>query len=296
VKNPVLDTGISSDRKFLTALFMLPKPGIVLLSLVAGWTGVYIGSNGHPNFYILLWTTISLGLATSGAAVLNNFLDRDIDTVMQRTQKRILPSGLLPANFAYALGTLLVVLSLIVSQYYLGTLVTLLTGAAIFIYVVLYSLYFKRTTPMATHIGGVSGALPPMIGYTAAHSGLDLNAFILFLIIVVWQQPHFWALALKYREDYAKANVPILPVAKGVWATKIRLFWWTLALFPVTVLPWFTGMSGGYYLVSALLLTAVYLGFTVRFIVSHRDKEMFLFFFSIFYLGVLFIVMVWDMM
>jgi protoheme IX farnesyltransferase len=134
-----------------------------------------------------------------------------------------------------------------------------------------------------------------MIGYTAAHSGLDLNAFILFLIIVVWQQPHFWALALKYREDYAKANVPILPVAKGVWATKIRLFWWTLALFPVTVLPWFTGMSGGYYLVSALLLTAVYLGFTVRFIVSHRDKEMFLFFFSIFYLGVLFIVMVWDM-
>jgi len=285
---------VSTVKNFLSALFILPKPGIVLLSLVAGWTGLYIGSFGHPNPYVAFWTTMSLGLATAGAATLNNFVDRDIDSVMKRTAKRSLPSGLISPQFAYFFGTALVVISLLIAKLYLGLLVTLLTGSAIFIYVVLYSLYLKRTTPMATHIGGISGALPPLIGYAAAHNGVDVNGLILFLIIVVWQQPHFWALALKYRTDYAKAGVPILPVAKGVWATKIRLFWWTLALFPVILLPYLVGMAGIHYLSVSMLLTIIYFGLTVRFVISGREIEMLLFFFSIFYLAVVFGVLVLD--
>jgi protoheme IX farnesyltransferase len=290
----VVETPFSFGR-FLRALLILPKPGIVLLSLVAGWTGVYIGSHGSPDSYVLLWTTVGLGLATAGAATLNNFIDRDIDSTMKRTSKRSLPSGVISPGFAYLFGTGLVIASLLVTDIFLGRLVMLLNGAAIFTYVVLYTLYLKRTTPFATHIGGIAGALPPLIGYAAAHGGLDLNAFILFLIIVIWQQPHFWALALKYRLDYASAGVPILPVAKGVYATKVRLFWYTIALLPVTVIPYYAGMAGFYYLVTALALNAAYIGLTVRFLYSKREKEMVLFFYSIFYLGVLFAALVLDM-
>lgn len=283
------------DRKFFKALLIITKPGIVALSLVAGWTGLYIGSHGIPRYYDFLWTTLGLGLATAGAATLNNFIDRDIDSVMQRTSARSLPSGSVSPSFAYMYGTGLVIVSLLITKIYLGTLVTLLTGAAIFTYVIMYSLFLKRTTPMATHIGGIGGALPPLIGYAAAHGDLDTHALILFLIIVVWQQPHFWALALKYRNEYAKAGVPILPVAKGVKATKVRLFWYTLALIPVSVLPYTSGMSGIYYLATAIVLGVAYLAFTVRFLYSQKEKEMFLFFFSIAYLGVLFIVLILDM-
>jgi protoheme IX farnesyltransferase len=289
-----VDTSFSAGQ-FFKALLILPKPGIVLLSLVAGWTGVYIGSHGSPDSYVLIWTTLGLGLATAGAATLNNFLDRDIDSAMKRTSKRSLPSGVISPTFAYLLGTGLVIASLLVTDFFLGRLVTVLNGTAIFTYVVLYTLYLKRTTPFATHIGGIAGALPPLIGYAAAHGTLDFNAFILFLIIVVWQQPHFWALALKYRTDYASAGIPILPVAKGVQATKVRLFWYTVALLPTTVIPYYVEMAGSYYLATALVLNAVYIGLTVRFLYSEREKEMVLFFFSIFYLGVLFAVLVLDM-
>jgi len=295
IKSTTAEKTFPMDRKFFKALLIITKPGIVALSLVAGWTGLYIGSHGIPRYYDFLWTTLGLGLATAGAATLNNFIDRDIDSVMQRTSARSLPSGSVSPSFAYMYGTGLVIVSLLITKIYLGTLVTLLTGAAIFTYVIMYSLFLKRTTPMATHIGGIGGALPPLIGYAAAHGDLDTHALILFLIIVVWQQPHFWALALKYRNEYAKAGVPILPVAKGVKATKVRLFWYTLALIPVSVLPYTSGMSGIYYLATAIVLGVAYLAFTVRFLYSQKEKEMFLFFFSIAYLGVLFIVLILDM-
>jgi protoheme IX farnesyltransferase len=134
-----------------------------------------------------------------------------------------------------------------------------------------------------------------MIGYTAASGVIDERAFILFLIIVVWQQPHFWSLALKYREDYARASVPILPVAKGVYATKVRLFWYTLALLPVSLLPYAFEMAGVYYLTSAIAAGALYMWLTVKFLLSDKDKEMVLFFYSIAYLVVIFGAMVIDL-
>jgi len=282
------------DKKTLKRLISLPKPGIVMLVIVSGYTGLILGSNGAPDAYTAFWTLLGLGMAAAGSAVLNNFLDRDIDSIMHRTRERPLPSGSVSANRAYMMGTVLVAVSLSILKISIGFWVTVLTGAAVFNYVVMYTMYLKRTTPLATHIGGVAGALPPMIGYTAANGVIDERAFILFLIIVVWQQPHFWSLALKYREDYARASVPILPVAKGVYATKVRLFWYTLALLPVSLLPFAFEMAGIYYLIAAIAAGAVYIRLTVKFLMSDKDKEMVLFFYSIAYLMVIFGAMVLD--
>ena len=283
------------DRKTLKALIILPKPGIVMLVIVSGYAGLILGSNGTPDAHTAFWTLLGLAMATAGSAVLNNFLDRDIDSIMHRTRGRSLPSGAVSANQAYIIGTLLVAVSLSILKISIGLWVMVLTSVAVFTYVVMYTMYLKRTTPLATHIGGVAGALPPMIGYTAANGAIDERALILFLIIVVWQQPHFWSLALKYREDYARASVPILPVAKGVYATKIRLFWYTLALLPVSTLPYAFDMAGVYYLIAAIAAGALYMWLTVKFLLSNKDKEMVLFFYSIVYLVVIFGAMVIDL-
>jgi len=282
------------DKKTLKGFISLPKPGIVILVIVSGYTGLILGSNGMPDAYTAFWTLLGLGMAAAGSAVLNNFLDRDIDGMMHRTRDRPLPSGSVSANLAYVMGTVLVAVSLSILKITVGFWVTVLTGAAVFNYVVMYTMYLKRTTPLATHVGGVAGALPPMIGYTAANGAIDERAFILFLIIVVWQQPHFWSLALKYREDYARASVPILPVAKGVYATKIRLFWYTLALLPVSLLPFAFEMAGIYYLIAAIAAGALYMRLTVKFLMSDKDRETVLFFYSIAYLMVIFGAMVLD--
>ena len=283
------------DKKTLKAFIILPKPGIVMLVIVSGYAGIILGSSGSPDGHTAFWTLLGLAMATAGSAVLNNFLDRDIDSIMHRTRGRSLPSGAVSANQAYLIGTVLVAVSLSILKISIGFWVMVLTSVAIFTYVVMYTMYLKRTTPLATHIGGVAGALPPMIGYTAAHGAIDEKALILFLIIVVWQQPHFWSLALKYREDYARASVPILPVAKGVYATKVRLFWYTLALLPVSVLPYAFDMAGVYYLTAALAAGALYMWLTVKFLLSNKDKEMVLFFYSIVYLVVIFGAMVIDL-
>lgn len=286
---------ILPQKNIIAGLLILPKPGIVALTLVATYTGLCLGSRGMPPVDIAFWTLLGIGLASAGAATLNNFLDRDIDSVMKRTRGRSLPSGAITEQQAYLIGTVLVTASLSLLKIFVGTVVAFITGFAIFTYVILYSMHLKRTTPFATHIGGVAGALPPLIGYVAVSGVPDINAAMLFLIIVVWQQPHFWALALEYRDDYARAGVPILPVISGVQATKVRLFWHTLALLPVSTLPYFLGMAGIYYLITAITMGLLYLGFTIRFLLSVREKEMFLFFFSVVYLTVIFAVMVFDM-
>lgn len=286
---------ILPDKKTITGLITLPKPGIVALVLLSTFTGLYLGGRDNPDTRTFFWTLLGLGIATAGAAVLNNFLDRDIDRIMQRTKNRSLPSGSVSAKSAYYIGITLVIISLFLLKIYVSLTVTILTAAAVFIYVVLYTLYFKRTTPAASLIGGVGGALPPVIGYTATNHALDYNALALFLIIVIWQQPHFWALALKYREDYMRARVPMLPVAKSVQATKVRMFWYTLALLPVSVFPFVLGMAGIYYLASALITGTIYLVLTIRFLFSPKEKEMLLFFYSIFYLAVVFGMMIGDM-
>lgn len=286
--------GILLDKKRFTGLMILPKPGIVALVIVSGITGLYLGGHGVLHTRIAFWTLLGLALSTAGSAVLNNFIDRDIDSVMDRTKGRSLPSGAVSASAAYFIGTGLVLASLIIMKIAVGAQAALLTGMAVFIYVVLYSLFLKRHTPFATHIGGIAGAMPPLIGYAAAHGGIDVHAVVLFLIIVVWQQPHFWSLALKYREDYARAGVPNHAVAMGVEPTKRRIMAYVAVHLPMMILPYQVGMAGKWYLATAMTMTLVYIALTARFVFSGRDKDLAIFHFSNIYLVVVFGAMIAD--
>ncbi|MEE8423021.1 MAG: heme o synthase [Thermodesulfobacteriota bacterium] len=275
--------------------FTLAKPGIVALVIVSTLTGVYLADMGLPDVNLVYWTLAGITLATSGSAILNNYTDRDIDRLMDRTSSRALAAGLVSENYALITGLVFVTLSIVIMMTYVNSLTALLTGVAIAGYVVLYGIVLKRRTSMANQIGGLAGALPPVIGYTAVTGTLDIKALLLFSIMAIWQQPHALSLALKYKDDYARASIPVIPVAKGVFATKLRIAVYTFGLLPVTMLPTIIGMAGQLYLFAALSLGAIYLFLAIRFLLSKRECDMSLFFYSIIYLTLLFTVLVVDL-
>lgn len=280
-------------KSALADYITLTKPGIVGLTLVAALTGIYFGNHGVlPDWSIIFWTFLTLGLATAGSCMLNNFYDRDIDRLMKRTKSRPLAAGLVPGRNVLMLGLILVCPSLALMAWMVNPLTALVTGVGVFGYVVVYTMMSKRTTPWANQLGGIAGAVPPMIGYVAVTGDLAAPAWILFAIMVVWQQPHALSLALKYRHEYARAGVPVIPVAKGVSATKKRIALYCLALIPVALLPYVFGMAGMIYLVTAAVLSIVFLAMAIRFLKSDRDCDMRIFAFSIFYLILLFGMMV----
>ena len=282
-------------RASLADYIALVKPGIIGLVIVAALTGTYMGGRGVYDLGLICWTLAGLGIATAGSALLNNVFDRDIDRLMERTSTRALAAGLVSPTKALVAGFVLsgggiATLALAVN----GT-TALVTAAAVIGYVFLYGVVLKRRSPFANQIGGLAGALPPVVGYAAVTGGIDGTALLLFAIVAIWQQPHALSLALKYREDYAKASIPVIPVAKGVMSTKVRIVFYTLLLLPATALLFIHGTAGILYLSTALVLGAVYLLLGVRFLRSPRQCDMFLFFFSILYLTLLFTAMVVDM-
>ena len=273
----------------------LAKPGIVGLTLVAALTGIYFGNHGvMPQWNLILWTFLTLGLATAGSCMLNNYYDRDIDKLMRRTRSRPLAEGRIPARLALWLGLLLTFPPLLVMAWKVNVLAAVVTAVGVIGYVGVYTMGMKRRTPWANQFGGIAGAVPPMVGYAAVTGDLSMPAWVLFAIMVVWQQPHALSLALKYREDYARAGVPVIPVACGVKATKIRIAVYALALIPVALLPYVFDMAGPVYLGVALLLGFMFLAMSVRFLRSNRDCDMRVFAFSIVHLIVLFSAMVMD--
>ncbi len=292
------EQAVRYSPRLLTALsqyWELAKPGIVGLTLVAAVTGVYFGNKGvWPQWDLIFWMLLTLGMVTAGSCMLNNVYDRDIDRLMQRTSDRPLAAGAASARHALTIGLLLLFPPLILMGVVLNTATALLTAAAAFGYVVVYTMMTKRHTSWANQLGGIAGALPPMIGYAAVTGTVDAPALVLFVIMVVWQQPHALSIALKYREEYIKAKVPVVPVAKGVRSTKWRILWYTLVLAPVSVLPYAYGMAGVVYLAAALALGLVFLTLALRFLWSTRDCDMRLFAYSIAYLIALFGVMLFD--
>lgn len=274
---------------------ILAKPGIVALVLITTITGIYIGNRGLPDILLVFWTLVGTGLAASGAAILNNFHDRDIDILMERTSSRPMPKGNIKPSTAFTFGISLVAVSFFILAYFVNLLSAILAMAAAFVYVVIYTHLMKRRTPDATVIGGISGALPPMIGYVAVSGKLSFEAIILFLIMFIWQPPHFWFLAIKHAEDYKRANIPTMPVSKGIFATKVKILIFNAALFPVSLLPYFYGIAGKVYLMTAFSLSLFYLVLSIRLLFSKGEKDVFRFFYySILYLAVLFSVMVAD--
>lgn len=282
-------------RSVVRDYILLTKPGIVMLVLITALTGMYLAKKGFPDPWLIFWSLLGTGLASAGSAVLNQFFDRDIDAIMSRTKGRPIPSGSINPLNALIFGVILLAGSFYIMVVFVNPVATFFTAIASFFYVVVYTLALKRKSPLATEIGGVSGALPPVIGYTSVTGQFGMEPLILFLIMFIWQPPHFWVLAVKYADDYKKANIPTLPVVKGIFQTKVRTLLYTAALFPVSLLPTLYGVAGKIYFFTAFTLSLIYLVLTLRFFFSKDSKGMFLFFYSIVYLALLFSVMVFDM-
>ena len=273
----------------------LAKPGIVSLVLITTLAGLYVGHRGLPAPALIFWTLLGTGLAAAGSAALNNFFDREIDGLMRRTQTRPLPTGAIDPSNALAFAVTLVVLSFLTLSAFVNALSAFLALTAVFSYAVLYTLVLKRRTPLATEIGGISGALPPVIGIAAAQGRIGVEALILFLIMFIWQPPHFWALAVRHEADYRRAGIPVLPVAYGFFETKVKTLSYAAALLPVSLFPYFYGIAGTAYLVAASALSLAFLGMALRFFFSEKKRASSLFFFSIVYLALLFAVMTFDL-
>ena len=283
------------EKSVLLEYVGIAKPGIVGLTLMAALTGIYFGGYGlMPDWSAILWTFLTLGLATAGSCMMNNAFDRDIDALMKRTSRRAVAAGKVSSRHAMITGLLLAIGSLLLMSQVVNPLSAMVTAVGVVGYVGVYTMLAKRRTPWANQLGGIAGAVPPMVGYAAVTGELGTAAWVLFFIMVIWQQPHALSLALKYREDYARANVPVIPVAKGVDATKQRIAIYNLLLIPASMLPYAAGMAGEVFLATAIVCSMIFFLMSIQFLRSERDCDMRLFAFSIVYLIVVFGAMVMD--
>ena len=294
MKDYAIESALPS-RHLIGDYLVLAKPGIVSLVLMSTLTGLCIGSRGLPDLWITLLVMTGVGLATAGAAILNNYVDRDIDRIMERTRSRAMAVEAFSPRNTVITGSLLVIFSVLFLLTSVNSLTAILTGSAAFGYIVLYTIILKRRSSFANQVGGIAGALPPLIGYVAVTQRIDLTAVLLFAIAAIWQQPHALSIALKYRDQYEAAGIPVVPVAKGVSSTKKRISVYTALLLVVSITPFISGTAGLIYLIVAITAGIYYLGLAVKFMRSKRDCDMFLFFYSILYIVMIFSAMILDM-
>jgi protoheme IX farnesyltransferase len=241
-------------KGFLKDFLALTKPIVVLLLLVTTYAGMVIGGRAWPSFWLTFWTLLGGFMAAGGSGAINQYIDRYDDSKMQRTQKRPIPSGRLTAGEGLAFGVLMTLGSFYVMIAFVNLLAAFLTLAGIVYYVLLYSIFLKKTTVQNIVIGGGAGAIPPLVGWAAATGSLNIPSLFLFALVFLWTPPHFWALALVRRKDYARAGVPMLPVIRGERETRWQIFLYTIELVALTLfLPLF-GLGGSIYLVGAALL------------------------------------------
>ena len=241
-------------RQRFKDFIQLSKPIIVLLLLVTTYAGMVVGGKAIPSFSLTLWTMIGGALAAGGSSAINQYLDRELDKNMQRTAKRPLPDGRMQAGEGLAYGVGAVILSFYLTASFVNVLAALLSLAGMVYYVVIYSIWLKHVTVQNIVIGGGAGAIPPLVGWAAASGSLNIPAMFLFAIVFLWTPPHFWALALVRKNDYARAGVPMLPVVQGETATRKQVFIYTLELVGLTLLMPIFKITGGVFLISAVVL------------------------------------------
>ena len=287
----ITDTADIIWQDYLT----LCKPKVVSLIVFTAVVGMFLATPNMVPWDVLIYGTIGIGLAASSAATINHVIDYRIDSIMARTMRRPLPEGKISIVnaiiFAWFLGTI----SMGILAFLVNTLTAALTALSLIGYGFIYSMFLKRATPQNIVIGGAAGAAPPVLGWTAVTGTLDPNSLLLFLIIFVWTPPHFWALAIYRRDDYAAADIPMLPVTHGVEFTRLQILLYTILLFVVTLLPYLVGMSGLFYLVGAVLLGAGFLYYAILMRFNHDDRlAMRTFSYSIIYLMLLFAFLLID--
>jgi len=237
----------------------LGKPKVVSLIVFTAVVGMFLAVPALPPLAALVFGTIGIGLAASSAAAINHVVDRRYDEQMARTMGRPIPSGAVTTGQALTYAALIGVLSMLVLWVLVNPLTAVLTFASLIGYAFLYTVWLKHVTPQNIVIGGAAGAAPPVLGWTSVTDSIDPHALLLFLIIFAWTPPHFWALAIARRDDYARAGIPMLPVAYGVEFTRLHILLYTILLVIVTLLPYLTGMTGLIYLAAAVVLGAVFI-------------------------------------
>jgi protoheme IX farnesyltransferase len=273
----------------------LTKPRIMTLLLLTGLCGMVVGAGGWPATSLVAVTMGGLALACGGASALNHVLDQDIDRAMQRTSSRPVAAQRVPAEYALEFGLALSALSFVLLASFVNVLTAVLALVGNLFYVLVYTRWLKRSTPQNIVIGGAAGAVPPLVGWAAATGDLTVPALFLFLIVFFWTPPHFWALALLIRRDYEAARIPMLPVVRGERATTRQILAYSLALVPITLLPFFWHTVGVLYLVCAVVLGAALVALAWR--LMHRTspaRARLLFHFSLAYLALLFVAMALD--
>jgi protoheme IX farnesyltransferase len=273
----------------------LCKLKVVALIVFTAMVGMFMATwpPGMVPWDVLVFGNLGIGLAAAAAAAINHVLDASEDAKMARTSNRPLPQGQLSGRNALIFAGLLAGLSMLILVTLINTLTAVLTFISLVGYAVVYTLYLKRATPQNIVIGGAAGAAPPVLGWSALTGTIDPHALLLFLIVFIWTPPHFWALAIHRRDEYAKVDIPMLPVTHGVPFTRLQILLYTILLLLVSVLPFATHMSGPFYLVGALALGLGFLWYAIQ-LMQGKDVAMKMFGYSIWYLMGIFAILLVD--
>ncbi len=273
----------------------LTKPKVVLLIVFTSIVGTLLAVPGMPPLGALIWGNLGIGLAAACAATINHVLDQKIDEQMARTRNRPLPKGAMTNTQALTFAGVLGIASMLMLWLLVNPLTAVLTFASLIGYAVVYTVWLKRATSQNIVIGGAAGAAPPVLGWAAVTNSIDPNALLLFLIIFMWTPPHFWALAIARKDEYAKAEIPMLPVTHGVPYTRLQILLYTILLVLITIMPWLTGMCGLIYLVSVTILNGIFLYYAIALKFTERAGLPFkVFKFSVQYLMWLFAALLVD--
>ena len=279
----------------LKSYYQLCKPNVVYMMLICAFVGMLLAEETVRSFGYLFVALSGIALCSASAAAINQVIDRNTDASMTRTDQRPLPKGELSVTHASVFAFVIGVIGTLILYFYVNTLTMILTIASLIGYAFIYTIYLKRATPQNIVIGGLAGAAPPLLGWSSITNTIDPYALLLVLIIFVWTPPHFWALAIYRKDEYAKESIPMLPVTRGVVFTKLQIVLYTIILFIVSLLPYVVLMSGPIYLYSALILSSMFLYYSVKLYYSSDDEDaMKTFQFSIYYIFLIFLALLVD--
>jgi protoheme IX farnesyltransferase len=271
------------------------KPRVVMLMILTAMVGMFLAVPGMVPWDILILGNLGIALVAGSGAVVNHLIDYRVDSIMKRTHNRPIPQGRVDQRQAAFFAASIGIAGMLILLLWVNPLCAWLTLASFVGYAFVYTGYLKRATPQNIVIGGLSGAMPPLLGWSAVTGAIEPGAIILVLIIFAWTPPHFWALAIHRKEEYAKTGIPMLPVTHGEHLTKIHIILYTVIMFLITLLPYLTGMSGPIYLLAAVVLGLGFLWWSLM--LMYRPKAttaMDTFRYSIVYLMVLFVVLLID--
>ncbi|RPG50258.1 MAG: protoheme IX farnesyltransferase [Gammaproteobacteria bacterium TMED104] len=280
----------------LRSYYHLCKPNVVLMMLITSLIGSLLATNAS-NFspLLILVSLIGIGLCAASAAAINQVVDQKVDANMPRTSERPIPQGEISSSKAISFAIVIGLIGYAILYRYVNVLTAYLTIASLIGYAIIYTVFLKRATPQNIVIGGLAGAAPPLLGWSSITGSIDPNALLLVLIIFAWTPPHFWALAIHRKDEYAKENIPMLPVTHGISFTKLQIILYTIIMLLVSLFPYFVMMSGAFYLVSAIVLGSIFLWYAFRLYGDDSNSlAMPTFQYSIYYIFLIFLALLID--